>query len=692
MRRPLGNRGLRVTLPTPLAAAFFSVLIFLIMAIVAPMITSRQAFLVRIAFLFSAAASLIGLYAGFSAVAGGAVETLTLPIGLPDLPFYLRIDALSGFFITVVSLLGLFVSIYSIGYVKGFVGKRSITSLVVFYCLLMAGMLLVLLSDDAYFFMISWELMAVSSFFLVCFEDESLEARRAAFLYILVAHVGAVMILLAFGILAGFAAGFENFTGFTFAAMRGAHLPPIWASIAFLLAFSGFAAKAGVIPLHVWLPEADPAAPSNVAALMSGVMLKVAIYGIIRISFDILSIGEWWWGGIVLCLGLVTAVMGILYALMQVDLKRLLAYSSVENIGIIMISLGLAMIFKFYEMNLLSALALIAALYHCLNHAVFKGLLFMGAGAVIRATHELNMERMGGLIHKMPQTSLLFLAGCLAVSALPPFNGFVSEWLAFQAFLQSPALPGQILKLLFPLGAALLALTAAMSARCFVKVYGVVFLGRWRGGTQCEAHEVDGFMRAGMWLSAITCLCLGIFPTLVIGWMDNVTGGLTGARIGASAEAHGWLWLTPISAERASYSAPIVFAGIAAVFVAAYFIFHSRKGALRRTAVWDCGYPKLTARMQYNSTSFAMPLRRIFGSLLIIKETVRPGDSRRPAAFQQTYWYQLKVRDRAWYIFYKPLTVVSFWLARHATRLQHGRIQIYLMYSFITLIVLLLFT
>lgn len=680
-----------MTLPTPLAAAFFSVMIFIIMAVAAPFLASRQESLIKIAFLFSSIASALALYAGISVVSSGQTETLTLPIGLPDLAFFLRLDALSGFFLTLTALLGLIVSIYSFGYVKAFLGRRRITSLVVFYCLFMAGMLLVLLADDAYFFMIAWELMTVSSFFLVCFEDESLEARRAAFIYLLMAHVGAMMILLAFGIMAGFAAGFENFRGFTFEAMRAAPMPRLWASIVFVLAFLGFAAKAGVIPMHVWLPEADPAAPSNIAALMSGVLPKIAIYGLLRLIFDILPITAWWWGGLVLCLGLVSAVMGILHALMQVDLKRLLAYSTIENVGIIMISLGLAMIFKFHNMNLLAALALTASLYHCLNHALFKGLLFMGAGAIFRATGERNMERMGGLIHKMPQTAFLFLGGCFAISALPPFNGFVSEWLAFQAFLQSSVLPGQILKLISPLGAALLALAAAMCARCFVKVYGVVFLGHWRGEGTCEAHEVDLSMRAGMFLAVITCLGLGIFPTLVIGWMDTVTQGLTGAGIGASAQAHGWMWLTPVSAQRASYSGPLVFAIIAAVIFTAYLIFHSRKSSVRRSAIWDCGYPKLTNRMQYNSTSFAMPLRRIFGSLLIIKETVRPGDANRPMAFQQRFTFDVKVLDRAWYIFYKPLSQAAFWIARQAMRLQHGRIQIYLIYSFITLIILLAF-
>ncbi|MEK7307322.1 MAG: proton-conducting transporter membrane subunit, partial [Nitrospirota bacterium] len=344
------------------------------------------------------------------------------------------------FFLTVIGLLGFFVSIYSLGYVRGFIGQRPIAKLVIFYSLFLAGMLMVILADDAFFFLISWELMAAASYFLVIYEDEKVENRRAAFLYLVVAHVGAISILLSFGIMAGLVTGSDGFSGYTFDAIRQTRFPSGWATAAFLLAFFGFAAKAGVVPLHIWLPEAHPVAPSNVSALMSGVMLKTAIYGIIRITFDLLKTFPAWLGEMVLILGLISAVMGILYAMMEHNLKRLLAYSSVENIGIILIGIGLAMVFTSYQLPLLAALALTAGLYHTLNHAMYKGLLFMGAGAVIHATKEHDMEKMGGLIHKMPWTAPLFLVGCISISALPPFNGFVSEWLTFQAFLLSPAL------------------------------------------------------------------------------------------------------------------------------------------------------------------------------------------------------------------------------------------------------------
>ncbi len=663
----------------------------LILLALTPFLRVSQRHLITIGFSFTTAASLLATIAGIWTVSGGTPYQVVVPLGLPDLPFHLRLDLLSGFFLVVVGLLAFFVSIYSLGYVKGYLGHRSVTSLVVFYALFLAGMFLVVLADDAFFFLIAWEMMAAASYFLVLFEDERMENRRAAFLYLVVAHVGAIAILLSFGIMAGLATGFKGFEGYTFDAMRETDLPAGWASIAFLLAFFGFSAKAGVIPLHVWLPEAHPVAPSNVSALMSGVMLKTAIYGIVRVVFDLVGVFPWWWGAIVLVFGLVSAVMGVLYALMQHDLKRLLAYHSVENIGIILIGIGLAMIFTSFDMSLLAALALIAGLYHTLNHAMFKGLLFMGAGAVLHATHERNMEEMGGLIRFMPWTAVLFLIGCISISALPPFNGFVSEWLTYQAFLLSPALPSPLLNLLIPLGAALLALTSALAAACFVKAFGVTFLGHQRGHHQGRVHEVRWSMRIGMLLAALTCLGLGVLPTFVIRWMDPIAEELVDGTIAASASGFGWMWLTPIAAERASYSAPIAFLGILSVVVATYLLLHTRPGAIRRVPLWDCGFEKVTSRMQYTATAFAMPLRRIFGYLFNIKEHVRQLPPETHPAFPERLHYHLKVRDRFWGWLYQPVVAASFWMSRRIGRMQHGHIQVYLIYSFVTIVVLLIF-
>ena len=672
-----------------ISSSFAALLLLLALT---PLLRSRQQLLITAGFSLTAIASFLATTAGIWTVASGVVHQVILPAGLPDLPFHLRLDLLSGYFLVVIGLLALFVSIYSIGYVKGFVGHRPVTSLVVFYTFFLAAMFLVVLADDALFFLIAWEMMAAASYFLVLFEDERIENRRAAFLYLVVAHVGAIAILLSFGVMAGLATGFSGFQAYTFDAMRETELPAGLATLAFLLAFFGFAAKAGVIPLHIWLPEAHPVAPSNVSALMSGVMLKTAIYGIVRVVFDLIGDFPWWWGALVLVFGLISSVMGVLYALMQHDLKRLLAYHSVENIGIILIGIGLAMIFSSFDMPLLAALALIAGLYHTLNHAMFKGLLFMGAGAVLHATHERNMEEMGGLIRFMPWTAVLFLVGCISISALPPFNGFVSEWLIYQAFLLSPALPSPLLNLLIPLGAALLALTSALAAACFVKAFGVTFLGHPRGHHHGRVQEADWSMRTGMLLAALTCLALGVLPTLMIRWMDPLAEELVGGTIAASASGFGWMWLTPVAAERASYSAPLAFVGILSVVVVTYLLLHTRPGAIRRAPLWDCGFEKVTSRMQYTATSFSMPLRRIFGFLFSIKEHVRQLPPPTHPAFPERLYYHLRVRDRFWGWFYQPVVDASFWLSRRIGRMQQGRIQVYLIYSFVTILVLLIFS
>lgn len=677
---------------SPLDIAGFSVLLLLGGALCAMLLSRLERLLIPAAFSLATLASLATATAGFLAVLQGSNNAATVAMGLPGLPFNLRLDPLAGFFLVVIGLLSTFVSVYSIGYLRAYLGKRPVTRLVVCYLLFLAGMSLVVLADDAYFFLLAWELMAASSYFLVMYEDEQAANRRAAFLYLLVAHVGAIAILLAFGIMAGLTTGGASFSNYTFDAMRAGELSPAWAGGAFFLAFFGFAAKAGVIPLHVWLPEAHPVAPSNVSALMSGIMLKTSIYGMMRVAFDLLHGFPWWWGGIVLCFGLVSSVLGVLYALMQHDLKRLLAYHSVENIGIILIGFGLSMIFTSFDVQSLAALALVASLYHTLNHALFKGLLFMGAGAVIHATHEKNMEEMGGLIHLLPWTSALFLVGCISIAALPPFNGFVSEWLTFQALLLSPALPHPLLKLLVPLAASLLALTGALAAACFVKAFGVTFLGAWRGHRKKEQiGEVAFSMRLGMLLAALSCLALGVLPTLVMGWMDSVPLKLCGARIATSAGRFGWLWLTPSSQERASYSGPVVFFGLIAVVAATYFLLHVRRTAIRRAPLWDCGFERITPRMQYTATSFAMPIRRVFGFFFSIREQVELISPQNHPVMADSLHYRLRVRDRFWNWFYEPLSDIAFWIARRVGRLQQGRIQIYLLYSFVTLIVLLAF-
>jgi hydrogenase-4 component B len=676
---------------TPIRIIVASIIILLFTTAIVPFFHRFQKSISSFTFTIASAASLAAVAAGIWVVCSAAQFQIILPIGLPSLLFHIRFDPLAGFFAVVVGLLSLFVSIYSLGYVRHYIGKRSVTTLLTFYNLFLAGMFMVIIADDALFFMVSWEIMAGSSYFLVIFEHEHMENRKAAFLYLIMAHVGALAILLSFGVMAGLGTT-QGFEVYTFDSMRQAHLPIGWATTAFLLLLFGFGGKAGIVPFHVWLPEAHPVAPSNISALLSGVMLKVAIYGMVRVIFDLIHVFPWWWGAIVLVLGIISAIMGVLFALMQHDLKRLLAYHSVENIGIILIGLGLSMIFMSYNLTLVAALAFIAGLYHTINHALFKGLLFMGAGAVLNATGERNMEAMGGLIHKMPWTAALFLVGCVSISALPPLNGFVSEWLTFQAFLLAPAVPSPLVKLLIPMGAALLALTGALAAACFVKAFGVTFLGRWRGHKNPDIHEVNWPMRIGMFLAAACCLLLGILPVTFIAWMDVLAQQFVGGQIASSAGQYGWLWLTPISPAQASYSGMTVFIGITVVVIFAYILLHMRGGHIRRVPIWDCGFGKLSARMQYTATSFAMPIRRIFGHLFAIKEKVDKPFNRSHRAFPKEIHYHLKVDDLLWNWLYNPIIVASFWISHHVGKLQRGRIQEYLTYSFITIIFLLVMT
>ena len=365
-------------------------------------------------------------------------------------------------------------------------------------------MILVVLADDAFTFLVSWEFMSLSSWALVMAHHCDRENRHAGYVYIVMASFGTLNLLLAFGLLAG------GSGGYSFAEMRGA--PNALSGLVLILVILGAGSKAGLVPLHVWLPLAHPAAPSHVSALMSGVMTKVAVYGFIRIVFDLSGPPAWWWSIVVIPLAGITCVLGVLSALMQHDLKRLLAYHTVENIGIIFIGLGLALAFKANAMPAAAAVAMTAALFHVLNHSIFKSLLFFGSGAVLTATGQRDMEHLGGLIHRMPLTAFTFLVGCMAISALPPLNGFVSEWLTFQAILLSPDVPSWGVKLIVPAVGAMLALSAALAAACFVKAFGVTFLGRPRSTMAADAHEVDRWSLAAMFIFASLCLLLGIIP------------------------------------------------------------------------------------------------------------------------------------------------------------------------------------
>jgi hydrogenase-4 component B len=607
-----------------------------------------------------------------------AVHTLKLPIGLPWLGANFRLDGLSALFLVVVNLGSATASLYGLGYGRH---EPAPGRVLPFLPVFLAGMNLVVLADDAFTFLVTWEFMSVSSWALVMAHHREGDNARAGYIYLLMASFGTLALLFAFGLLAG-ADG-----GYAFDAMRTATPSPGRSATVLALALIGAGSKAGLVPLHVWLPLAHPAAPSHVSALMSGVMTKVAVYGFVRIVFDLLGPPLWWWGAVVLTLGGISAVLGVLYALMQHDLKRLLAYHTVENIGIIFIGLGLALAFQANDMRQPAALALTAALFHVFNHSVFKSLLFLGAGAVLRATGERDMEHLGGLIHRMPLTAVAFLAGSTAISARPPFNGFVSEWLTFQAILLSPRLPQWLLKFTVPAVGAMLALSAALAAGCFVKAFGATFLGRPRTAVAERAQETDAFSLAAMFLLVALCLVAGIVPGYFIDALAPVTQLLLGARLPPQEQLK-WLTIVPIAQSRSSYNGLLLFVLIAAAgWLGAYVIHRWASHALRRAAPWDCGFPDARPITQYTAGSFAQPIRRVFGTVAFHarEEVSMPAPGQMQAA-----QFHVSMRDRVWDAFYAPIEGMVAFTAERLNQVQSWTIRAYLTMVFSSVVLLLM--
>jgi hydrogenase-4 component B len=626
-----------------------------------------------------AASSVALAIAGAHLVSGGsAASTLTLPLGLPWLGAHFRLDALAAFFLVVVNLGGAAASLYALGYGRHEPAPHRVLP---FFPAFLAAMNLVVLADDAFTFLLSWEFMSLASWALVMAHHRDRDNVRAGYIYLVMASFGTLALLLAFGLLAGPEGAYG------FAAIRAADHGVGTAALVLALVLLGAGSKAGLVPLHVWLPLAHPAAPSHVSALMSGVMTKVAVYGFVRIVFDLLGEPTWWASMIVLALGGVTAVLGVLYALMQHDLKRLLAYHTVENIGIIYIGLGLALAFQANDMGWAAALALTAALFHVLNHSLFKSLLFFGAGAVLTATSERNMEHLGGLIRRMPYTSFTFLVGCVAISALPPLNGFVSEWLTFQAILQSPQLPQWGLKIMVPAVGSLLALSAALAAACFVKAFGVTFLGRPRTTASQRAVEVDRFSLAAMFLLAALCLVAGVLPGLVMDGLSPVTLALLNDRMPVQLGVP-WLSVVPIAESRSSYNGALVFFFIViSGSLAASVIHRFASHAMRRAPAWDCGFPDPSPMTQYTAGSFAQPIRRVFGTLVFrAREHIEmppPGDTR-PARLR------VDLKDLIWDLLYAPVATAVGFAADRLNHLQFLTIRRYLSLVFLALVTLLL--
>jgi hydrogenase-4 component B len=622
---------------------------------------------------------------GLAGLAGGTLD-LTIPDLLPIGGAAFGVDRLSAFFVVLIAVGAIPAALYAIGYTRAYADKHSLAGLGFSFNVFVAAMILVPLAQNVLTFLALWEVMSLSSYFLVITENQHEETLNAGWLYFVMTHAGFAALFVGFLLLAH-ATGTSFFPEWSDAAAK---LDPSSRNLIFVLLALGFGSKAGIIPLHIWLPRAHPAAPSHVSALMSGVMIKLGVYGLVRVAFDWLGAGAAWWGGAMLIAGAVSAVLGVLYALVEHDLKRLLAYHSVENIGIILLGLGAGMLFQMHGLESLAALALIAALYHTLNHATFKSLLFMGAGAIMHATHTRNMEEMGGLIKCMPQTAAFFLVGSVAIAALPPLNGFISEWLTFQALLLSFQISAHTVNLLFALGVAALALTSGLAAACFVKAFGITFLALPRSEPAALAREVEWTMRAPMALLAFACVALGVAPFVILAPLEATVFDL----IRAHAEMH-FDWNAVVANGGFGWVAPLWIALGLVTFLLAIPLALRLIGATNRRRyydTWGCGRALQTARFEYTATAFANPFKRVFALLYRPVKDLDIEFHPESRYFVRTIDYdnpgRLIFEDKL----YKPLLRMIEAAARRARVLQSGSVHGYLVYILVALVVLLILT
>ena len=585
-------------------------------------------------------------------------------------PCSFMMDRLSAFFTLLICFVAAAVSLFSSSYIdRHYVGARRDwlwTLLPVF----VLSMLLVITASTGFAFLFGWELMTLFSAALIMVDGDSKERRHNVFIYLLMMHAGTAFVI------AGFLAFLPHAPRLDFAQMRSslALLPQSLRTTIFLMAFVGFGTKAGIVPLHLWLPKAHPIAPTPVSALMSAVMLKTAVYGFVRFAFDFLGGGvPSWWGYLVLIAGGLSGVLGVLYAIAEHDLKRLLAYHSVENIGIIYLALGAALVFVANHAPVWATLALLAGLLHCLNHAIFKGLLFLGAGAVSDSAHQLDLEELGGLLKRMRVTGIVFLIACCSIVGLPLFNGFISEWLLFRSFLAAAGLHN-VAAVILPLTIGVLALIGGLAAACFAKVYGVAFLGRPRSEEAAQAREVSPAMQWGMILLAAACTIIGVLPGLLLKPLSaTVQQFLPGAAL-------------PDEAASISALMPWIAASVAVLVTAIAIVPRVKKVA----PTWACGLPGLNSRMQYTSTSFSKPLRKVFSRVYKPERTVEVLPVDQPF-FPVSIAYR-SVRTTSFEkSLYRPAVEAVVAAAHRLRRLQTGNMQVYLLYIFGALVILLLF-
>jgi hydrogenase-4 component B len=627
--------------------------------------------------------TLIGAIAGLSGWSFQVLVASVLPIGGG---LALGLDRLSAVFLLIIAV-GVIPSVfYAIGYTRrrGSGREPMGPALGFAFDIFIAAMVLVVVARNVLTFAVAWELMSLASYFLVMTESQHEETRSAGWLYAVMTHAGLACLLIGF---------------LTMVQATGSFAMPEWAraaatvdpklrNIVFAVMAAGFLSKAGAIPFHVWLPRAHPAAPSHISAVMSGVMIKLGIYGLIRIGFDWLGVGPRWWGVLILLIGAVSAVLGVLYAIVDSDLKRLLAYSSVENIGVILLGLGAGLIFRSYNLNTLAGLALVAALLHSLNHTIFKGLLFLGAGAVVHGTGTRNMEELGGLLRRMPQTGALFLIGSLAISAMPPFNGFVSEWLTFQSLLLSFRVPEQFVNLVFAGAIAALALTAGLAAACFVRAFGITFLALPRGECVEKAHEAHWTMRFAMVLLAIAALALGVVPAIMLGPLAQAAAGLLGEQPDITFN------FNSISAGKSFATiGPGWVSAILAVLMLAVWLGLRLGGASfrkRSYETWGCGRAVQSANFEYTAAAFANPFKRVFAFLYrpVTQTQLEPNGGSR--FFVKTITYRHGSRSIIEEGIYAPIGAAVRRISARARSVQSGNVHSYLLYMLLALLILLL--
>jgi hydrogenase-4 component B len=667
---------------------FFGIIAFYFVGAASAVVLNKKDRLCSYAsFLSAAIAALLGIIFSITVIFGDAFS-FDLSSG-SYLKFGFFVDRLSAFFILVISISVFAVSIYSTGYVREYFGKKNIGYLGFLYNTFIISMILVASADNAVMFLIVWELMSVVSYFLVVYEHEKPETRKAGFIYIVMTHIGTGFIMMSFLIFVGTSASYS----FATFAEAGKTMTPLLKDLVFIFALIGFGTKAGIVPMHIWLPYAHPEAPSNVSALMSGVMIKIAIFMLIRVFFDFLGANHVWWGYLVITLGTISAILGILYAVVESDIKRMLAYSSIENIGIILIGIGASMIFFASGKPVLASIAAIAALYHLLNHSIFKGLLFMGAGSILYSTHTKNIEELGGLIKKMPKSAILILIGVLSIAALPPFSGFVSEWLTFQSLLLAFNLNESFPMIILSISAAILALTGALAAYCFLKFFGIGFLALPRSKHAEHAKEANTPMLIGMGIFACLSILLGILPFYVLPVLERIAASFTGnLSIFTFGDFASFAILSgTISPGMISLSTPAILAIIVIfmlLLIMIMFLNSRKKQPVYET--WGCGQPLSTSRNEYTATAFSKPVLMWFKNLYRPAREIDVTYSTSPL-LKESFKFESRIEQVIEQYFYEPVVDFVITRSRKLLIVRTGSIHTYLGYIFGTLVILFMY-